>query len=145
MTDKTPFPFLSLPPELRNMVYYLALGDLRASYGPTTCTALAPPALTQTNRQVRAETLSLYYSQNRFHFTLPLPGGPSAFERWCAAMAPHFPYITRSLSFTHTKTAEPTHWRAMPFDYKVEFELSSGGTRPTRGASGALTAKERWT
>ncbi|KAK7961820.1 uncharacterized protein PG986_002645 [Apiospora aurea] len=138
MANNYTIPFLSLPPELRNMIYYLALGDLKISYGPTTCTALAPPALTQTNRQARAETLSLYYSQNSFHFALPLPGGPSAFERWCAAMAPHFPLITRCISFTHAKMAEPRHWRAKPFDYQVGFELSSerGPDDPRRVGGG---------
>ncbi|KAK8016895.1 hypothetical protein PG993_015084 [Apiospora rasikravindrae] len=84
--------------------------------------ALAPPALTRTNRQLRTETLSLYYSLNRFHFTVPFPGGRPAFERWCRAMAPHFPHVTRSLSFTH---ASGTVGPRTPFYYRVGFALSA--------------------
>ncbi|KAK8064594.1 hypothetical protein PG994_007232 [Apiospora phragmitis] len=105
MADQGTFPFLLLPPELRSEIYYLALGDHRAwsdRYGPTICSALAPPAIIRTNRQIRHETLPVYYGQNRFSITFPLPGGYDAFERWCAVMGPHFRFIKKSISFTHT-------------------------------------------
>ncbi|KAK8103653.1 uncharacterized protein PG998_010686 [Apiospora kogelbergensis] len=104
--NQNSFPFLDLPPELRNEVYYFALGEPETSadpYGPTTCTALAPPAITRTNRQLRAETLPFYYGQNRFAIPLPFPGADpaAAFERWCAVFGPHFRFFTKSLSFTN--------------------------------------------
>ncbi|KAK7914057.1 hypothetical protein PG985_011760 [Apiospora marii] len=128
MADQDTFGFLDLPPELRNKIYYLALGEYETSsdpYGPTTCTALAPPALTRTNRQIRKETLGLYYSQNRFSFKLPFPGGPDAFERWCTMMGPHLQLVTRGITFMHDGNVSPRHYPAMTFGYKIGFELCS--------------------
>ncbi|KAK7987186.1 hypothetical protein PG996_006213 [Apiospora saccharicola] len=128
MADQSPFRFLDLPPELRNEIYYFALGEHQTSsepYGPTTCTALAPPALTRTNRQIRNETLGLYYSQNRFSFQLPVPGGQDAFQRWCAAMGPHLQFIGKSISFTYSDTTGPRHYLATNVSYKLGFELCS--------------------
>ncbi|KAK8851055.1 hypothetical protein PGQ11_013534 [Apiospora arundinis] len=133
MATQDAFPFLDLPPEIRNEVYYLTLcerHDPTDPYGYTTCTALAPPAITRTNRQLRQETISFYYSHNRFviHFPLFLyPSGSgsgsgggdndndngvqhhnrpasltsSSFEHWCAAMSPNFRFLTQSLCFVH--------------------------------------------
>ncbi|TKA25879.1 hypothetical protein B0A50_05634 [Salinomyces thailandicus] len=57
------FPrFLDLPPELRNRIYHFALA-------PDPSTALvrpAPPALSATSRQVRQETLPIFYGDNCF-------------------------------------------------------------------------------
>ncbi|KAK8121851.1 hypothetical protein PG984_010521 [Apiospora sp. TS-2023a] len=128
MADQSYFRFLDLPPEIRNEIYYFALGEHQTSsepYGPTTCTALAPPALTRTNRQIRNETLGLYYSQNRFSFKLPLPGGQDAFQRWCAAMGPHLPFIGKSISFTYANAVGPRHYPTTSLSYTIGFELCS--------------------
>lgn len=128
MADQNTFRFLDLPPELRNKIYCLALGEHQTSsepYGPTTCTALAPPALTRTNQQIRKETLGLYYGQNRFYFKLPFPGGPGAFERWVAVMGPHLQLVRRSITFMHNGNASPSHYPALTFGYKIGFELCS--------------------
>ncbi|KAK7983424.1 1-3-beta-glucanosyltransferase-like protein [Apiospora arundinis] len=114
MATQDTFPFLNLPAEIRNEVYYLTLcerHDPADPYRPSNCTALAPPAITRTNRQLRQETISFYYSHNRFVIHFPLfqypsdsgSGGgdndngvqhhnrpasltSSSFEHWCAAI-----------------------------------------------------------
>lgn len=49
------FPFMKLSPELRNRIYEYAFTSEEKS-------GLAPHALTRTNRQIRAESLGMYYS-----------------------------------------------------------------------------------
>lgn len=145
MAGQSPFRFVDLPPELRNEIYYFALGERQTSsepYGPTTCSALAPPALTRTNRQIRNEILGLYYSQNRFSFQLPFPGGQDGFEHWCAVMGRHFRHIKKSISFTHSDNKNIGPWRypAMTFSTKIGFELSSDRAEddPRRVGDGTL-------
>lgn len=65
-----PSPFFSLPPELRNNIYKLVLptGQVHTVYAksrdlkPT----MAEPAISRTCRQIRQETLALFYGLNRF-------------------------------------------------------------------------------
>lgn len=59
---------LGLPPELREIIFELALTeqdtiDIAARKGPSTW---HPPPLLQTNRQLRTEALSIYFSRNSF-------------------------------------------------------------------------------
>lgn len=58
--------FLSLPPEIRNMIYRYTLveGDIFVD------TTVMQPALLQLNRQIRAESIQIYYKGNHFHWTL---------------------------------------------------------------------------
>ncbi|KAL1847798.1 hypothetical protein Daus18300_013840 [Diaporthe australafricana] len=58
------FNFLGLPGEIRNKIYRYALQD------DNFIQTLAPPALTLTNKSIRAEALPLYYSQNVFYLLL---------------------------------------------------------------------------
>ncbi|KAK7999535.1 hypothetical protein PG990_012135 [Apiospora arundinis] len=112
MATQDTFPFLDLPAEIRNETL-----DLHRP---------SPPAITRTNRQLRQETISFYYSHNRFVIHFPLfqyPSGSgsggghndngvqhhnrpasltsSSFEHWCAAMSPNFRFLTQSLCFVH--------------------------------------------
>ncbi|KAK3066347.1 hypothetical protein LTR53_017345, partial [Teratosphaeriaceae sp. CCFEE 6253] len=60
--------FLALPAELRNTIYRFALvppGEINVE-GP----ARMQPALLRASRQLRQEALSIYYSDNRFSFTV---------------------------------------------------------------------------
>ncbi|KAG8156520.1 hypothetical protein KVR01_013624 [Diaporthe batatas] len=61
--DRKPFPFLSLPGEIRNEIYWEVLGwdvDRRGSrLGDQ-------PAITRVNRQVRTEALRIYYNYSAF-------------------------------------------------------------------------------
>ncbi|TKA72565.1 hypothetical protein B0A49_06034 [Cryomyces minteri] len=62
---KCPFPFLKLPPELRNVIYNLALVEchtVRMLVRPMT----KQPALARVCRQVRNECLPIYYGNNHF-------------------------------------------------------------------------------
>ena len=66
--SSTSFPFLSLPPEIRNHIYDLTLPSFpqKHIYIIQSAANLAQPALTRVNKQLRAETLSYYYSCNHF-------------------------------------------------------------------------------
>lgn len=59
------FPFLRLPPELRNVIYRLVLVtfDNKGGLFPV---FLTQPALTRVNRQIRKETLGIFYAENKF-------------------------------------------------------------------------------
>ncbi|KAG6358483.1 hypothetical protein INS49_014367 [Diaporthe citri] len=54
------FPFLSLPPEIRNIVYRETLLKDRL------VASLRQPGLLCANKQIRGEALAMFYSQNKF-------------------------------------------------------------------------------
>ena len=66
--------FLSLPPELRNHIYEFSLFDPKNGwmllvYSPCGFRDVdSGPALTKTCRQIRSETLNIFYERNAFHF-----------------------------------------------------------------------------
>lgn len=57
---KKAFEFLKLPPEVRNMIYWNVLVK-RHPFHP-----FAPPPLTQVNKQIRSESLSVLYGNGLF-------------------------------------------------------------------------------
>lgn len=63
-TKQQHFRFLDLPPELRNRVYNYALVEKKGTVIPIT-PDLEPPALLSTSKQVREESLQIWYRQNR--------------------------------------------------------------------------------
>lgn len=86
LCPETPFPFLKLPPELRNEVYrYLAVQpgpirilvrddllrrDVKKNFGlPQNYQDQTQPVVTKVSRQVREEALPLYYAENIFDLT----------------------------------------------------------------------------
>ncbi|RMY87268.1 hypothetical protein D0861_05472 [Hortaea werneckii] len=71
-TRQTSSPLLTLPPELRNQIYSLALTSSSTTKPrPTTPTgALQRPALLKTNVQLRAETTQLWFAQTSFQIPL---------------------------------------------------------------------------
>lgn len=93
------FRILDLPGEIRNRIYHLVLFysnirmptevhrnghpgmfDLRKS-------RLLQPSITRVSRQLRSETLSIFYSENTFVFEIPL-GVRGVFSRWINAIGP---------------------------------------------------------
>lgn len=68
LTIDQAFPFLSLPGEIRNIIYRKHFeATLPGSHDRNLGLFCYPqPALTRVSRQVRAESLSIYYSENRF-------------------------------------------------------------------------------
>lgn len=69
---------LELPAELRNQIYREAVVipdgvhiDLSDMNGPNT----KQPALLHACRQIRAEAITLYYLENKFHITIPSEDG----------------------------------------------------------------------
>lgn len=65
------FPFLKLPPEIRNMVYKL----VTVAPAGTALNGLASPVLAQVNRLMRKECLPIFYGEN--DFILSIRRGPS--------------------------------------------------------------------
>ncbi|KAI2616065.1 hypothetical protein GGR54DRAFT_248305 [Hypoxylon sp. NC1633] len=62
------FPFLQLPPELRNEIYRLMPVDNPqiTSMSSYCMKSLVPPSLARVNKQIRSECLPVFYSQNSF-------------------------------------------------------------------------------
>jgi hypothetical protein len=58
--------FLSLPAELRNEIYAVALDERGPIRIRTTLPYLLEPALLATNRQVRSEAVGIWYGENVF-------------------------------------------------------------------------------
>lgn len=67
------FPFLLLPGELRNMIYRVLLGP-KFDHGEITRIPLSrnQPVITRVNKQIRAESLSIYYAENAFRLEVDL-------------------------------------------------------------------------
>ncbi|KAK5168799.1 uncharacterized protein LTR77_006108 [Saxophila tyrrhenica] len=57
-----PFRFMDLPPELRNRIY----GFATHNEVPLRLRALKPPAITRVSRQVRSESIPVYFDVNTF-------------------------------------------------------------------------------
>ncbi|KAK3109578.1 hypothetical protein LTR53_017025 [Teratosphaeriaceae sp. CCFEE 6253] len=81
--DREDISFMSLPAELRNRIYLLALyhsennGTIApASKADSDTMVYIDGALTKVTHQVRAESLSLFYAYNEFHFVLGCQSRP---------------------------------------------------------------------
>ncbi|EME47804.1 hypothetical protein DOTSEDRAFT_78005 [Dothistroma septosporum NZE10] len=74
MEAPTPFRLLSLPPELRDLILaFTLLCPLPISprvFIPRDAFVLRLPAVTQVNRQIRKESLPLYFAVNTFQFNI---------------------------------------------------------------------------
>jgi hypothetical protein len=64
--DCTHSLLLSLPPEIRNIIYRYALVEDEIEIDPPMSPVPEQPSLLQTNRQVRAEASDIYYKENEF-------------------------------------------------------------------------------
>ena len=78
---------LELPAELRNHIFGLVITDPGAIW---ISIGAMQPSLIQTNRQIRAETISLSYQTNTFR----LLSYPSRFSLWLDSIAMHLNSIT---------------------------------------------------
>ncbi|RAL05364.1 uncharacterized protein BO80DRAFT_135796 [Aspergillus ibericus CBS 121593] len=102
LQQQRPFPFLSLPPELRIQIYDLLLSRTTPNTIPST--PLSPkspththtqihPAILLTNKQIHTESLPILYTHN--HFTASTPDHLSHF---ITQIGPHNIQLLRSLS-----------------------------------------------
>lgn len=98
--------FLALPAEIRNRIYAFALveqNDIKIR----SCCCLEKVnkgeqlALTQTCRQIRRESLTMFYELNTFSFEIPLP----RFHYCCRypAFGPHRYHLHKAKNFRFTK------------------------------------------
>jgi hypothetical protein len=88
-----PFRFLDLPPELRNRVYEHAF---------TGSGGLSPHHLTQVNRQIRIESLQLYYTRTHtLQIPLQNPAHMARFLEWIESDSATFSLINMAYEFTY--------------------------------------------
>lgn len=69
--DQSDFPFLHLPPEIRNQIYRETLHEdlvVQLLIEPQ-------PGLLRTNKQIRNEALPIYYGENQFFVSIHAPSG----------------------------------------------------------------------
>lgn len=101
----TPFRLLDLPGEIRNQIYELVLIQHIPVAVYACCARLQdPPAITQTSRQLRSETLSLFYQRNRFQFEIFSPEEPNTFTPWVNSIGPHNARSLRSVQIAFDNT-----------------------------------------
>lgn len=74
------FSFLLLPGEIRNMIYRNLLGP-KFDHDKIISISLfkTQPAITRVNKQIRVESLSIYYAENRFWMVVFLQNDYSAY------------------------------------------------------------------
>lgn len=82
---------MTFPPEIRNKIYHEVLVPALDDDNHGHVISLAQPGLTRTSRQIRNETLPIFYGQNHFAITIP----PSNKRDWDV---PCTDRVTRSLS-----------------------------------------------
>ncbi|EME84624.1 uncharacterized protein MYCFIDRAFT_195623 [Pseudocercospora fijiensis CIRAD86] len=68
--DEQKCRLLTLPGELRNRIYRLVLLTANNEKISISSTGFSRPALTRVNKQVRRETLKIFYYENRFKTTI---------------------------------------------------------------------------
>ncbi|OKL59229.1 hypothetical protein UA08_05669 [Talaromyces atroroseus] len=66
-TVQEPFRLMDLPPELRNMIYRLAVVRKTGK-----CYTLVPPALAQVSKDIRTEVLPIFYGENSFYIHMDI-------------------------------------------------------------------------
>lgn len=72
------FSFLLLPGEIRNTIYRDLLGPRFNRDGIISISLFrTQPAITRVNKQIRAESLSIYYAENRFRMQVYIENTPS--------------------------------------------------------------------
>lgn len=82
------FQFLSLPGEIRNIIYKQYLNLLEQMHNKTgdryylTHVFDAQPALTRVNKQIRAESLPLYYAETNFRLDVHIRDDYTADDMW---------------------------------------------------------------
>ncbi|KAI6847083.1 hypothetical protein KC332_g2657 [Hortaea werneckii] len=86
-TTRQTSPLLTLPPELRNKIYSLALTSSSAKPRPTPTGRLQRPALLKTNVQLRAETTQMWFAQTSFQLSLN-PSNLSNLQHFLANLGP---------------------------------------------------------
>ena len=75
---------LSLPPEIRNIIYRYALVDGKMIYIRYPHNLTGAPGVLQVNRQLRSETVDIYYKENTFNFYIH-HYSPEGLMKWCGS------------------------------------------------------------
>jgi hypothetical protein len=88
-----PFRSLDLPPELRNRIYQHAF---------TGSGGLSPHHLTQVNRQIRIESVQMYYARmHTLQIPLQTPAHMACFLKWIESDCAHYSLISMAYEFTY--------------------------------------------
>ncbi|RMZ07191.1 hypothetical protein D0862_04350 [Hortaea werneckii] len=118
ITNQQTSPLLTLPPELRNRIYSLALTS-NSKINPTKTGLLKRPALLQTSHQIRAEATQMWFACNAFQ--LPLnPSHPTNLHNFLSSTGKANLAVLGKLelqyavcvaagdSYTHPSTKQPS-------------------------------------
>ncbi|KAI7774082.1 hypothetical protein LA080_009285 [Diaporthe eres] len=101
--DESNFLFLSLPPEIRNIIYRQALVQYPF------ISSMSQPALLRTNKQIRAEAFEMYYAQNEFYLIMIIPSGEvhQRIQKFVLGMPKIIEKHVRAISFSiHQKLGD---------------------------------------
>ncbi|KAG6365633.1 hypothetical protein INS49_007244 [Diaporthe citri] len=124
--EKTDFPLLRLPAEIRNRIYSETLHeDLVVQL------LLEPqPDLLRTNKQIRSEALPIYYGVNQFFVTIHGPDGPYSLFRIPSVVRPFVRDVPTSIKahIRHIIIHIDYHHRPQKYDHVLE--LTDGSHRP---------------
>ncbi|GAB7342093.1 hypothetical protein MBLNU457_g0369t1 [Dothideomycetes sp. NU457] len=110
---EAPFRFVDLPAEMRNMIY-----DLVTVENDKVIAAAAQPAIAKTNKQLRSESLAVYYGANRFWLETKRVSDPKATSessiRWTQSIRPH------DASLKHYNTLMLHHKLLRTLEYDID-------------------------
>lgn len=134
-TDSTKPGLLTLPAELRNRIPELVLVEqqpIKPFDGSGGQEVAVPPALTAVSRQLRAESVPVYYGRNDFHISTGANFGPGPdcdrgvlrLKAWLSSHdhhLPRMPHLEIQLCEMHTTALVFTH----PPGGKVEYSFRS--------------------
>ncbi|KUL89208.1 hypothetical protein ZTR_03619 [Talaromyces verruculosus] len=67
-----PFRFMNLPPEIRVIIYRLAVVNQSKSCWVSDYYTLVPPAIAQVSKQIRTEVLPVFYGENSFRIDMDI-------------------------------------------------------------------------
>ena len=110
---------LSLPPEIRNLIYRYALVEGEINIGHPHVLPTLPGAL-QVNKQVRSETLDIYYKENVFVWYID-QFNADALTQWCLSSWDRY-FAQMSFALTVYRKVSWTNvlrWLRAYYDFEV--------------------------
>ncbi|TKA81415.1 hypothetical protein B0A49_00654, partial [Cryomyces minteri] len=141
VAKKAQFPFLKLPPELRNRIYKLVLIRRWPIIADIWFMVVDPPALTQVCQQLRRETLPIFYGANKF--AGDVIGDQNSLLLWFRSIGHENCRLIRQLQILvgpdldHNGSAELPEWR---FRRELEYHnIVFGGPLIWDGAEGTVS------
>ncbi|KAK4546752.1 hypothetical protein LTR36_001484 [Oleoguttula mirabilis] len=121
--------FLNLPPELRNRIYELAFADEELTEHAFGGDWPGQAPLTRVNRQLRSESLAVFYGINPLRLLVGTTRQQTACPKWLEAIAPHVKLIRR------------LEIRTCGHANRYVLERAQGGTTPFECSASLLSSE----